>query len=192
MTIKSLIGIFLFSTLIKAQEIKNYDGKISIDNLKIINANFLGDHPHQRGIFIFADFSAEQDDYPVSRTVRCMAVGGVDKIGHPSKRGSRDRDEVYIFWDTVRVKRADPAADDVSVLADAATQPPAHETAVVFGVIPALLGQLRIFLHRFRGANRIFQPLAQRVEGDGFIRPDLGKAAAAIGDLQFSHDTCTS
>ena len=23
-------------------------------------------------------------------------------------------------------------------------------------------------------------------------RPDLGKAAAAIGDLQFSHDTCTS
>lgn len=40
MTIKSLIGIFLFSTLIKAQEIKNYDGKISIDNLKIINANF--------------------------------------------------------------------------------------------------------------------------------------------------------
>ena len=83
-----------------------------------------------------------------------MAVGGVDKIGQPAKRSRRNREEVYIFGDTVRVKRADPAADDVSVLADAATQPPAHETAVVFGVIPMLLGQLRIFLCGLRRPER--------------------------------------
>ena len=154
-----------------------------------VDAPFLGQQTGQRQIFFRGHIPRQRRDDAISRRFRRVAVSRIQAGGvlvqHP------------ITFQKIRISAVDvvgqPGATfHIGRFSPSLLEPSAYHTALVLSPVALDLGQLRIFLHRFRGANRVLQPLAQRVEGDGFIRPDLGKAAAAIGDLQFSHDVCTS
>ena len=154
-----------------------------------VDAPFLGQQTGQRQIFFRRHVPRQRRDDAIPRRFRRVAVGRIQAGGvlvqHP------------VTFQKIRISAVDVvgqhgAAFHIGRFSPSLLEPSADHTALVLGPVALDLGQLRIFLHRFRGANRVLQPLAQRVEGDGFIRPDLGKAAAAVGDLQFSHDACTS
>ena len=154
-----------------------------------VDAPFLGQQTGQRQIFFRGHIPRQRRDDAISRRFRRVAVSRIQAGGvlvqHP------------IAFQKIRIGAVDVvgqhgATFHIGRFSPSLLEPSAYHTALVLSPVALDLGQLRIFLHRFRGANRVLQPLAQRVEGDGFIRPDLGKAAAAIGDLQFSHDVCTS
>ena len=154
-----------------------------------VDAPFLCQQTGQRQIFLRGHIPRQRRDDAISRRFRRVAVSRIQAGGvlvqHP------------ITFQKIRISAVDVvgqhgAAFHIGRFSPSLFEPATHHAALVLGPVALDLGQLRIFLHRFRSADRVLQPLAQRIEGDGFIRPDLGKAAAAIGDLQFSHDTCTS
>ena len=154
-----------------------------------VDAPFLGQQPGQRQIFLWGHIPRQRRDDTIPRRFRRVTVGGIQAGGvlvqHP------------IAFQKIRIGAVDVmsqhgATFHVGRFAATLLEPAAHHAALVLGTVALGFGQLRVFLYRFRGADRILQPLAQRVEGNGFIRPDLGKAAAAVGNLHLSHGACTS
>ena len=154
-----------------------------------VDAPFFGQKSGQRQILFRGHIPRKRCDDAIPRRFRCVTVGRIQAGGvlveHP------------ITFQKIRIGAVDVvgqhgAAFHIGRFSPSLLEPAAHHAALVLRPVALGLGQLRIFLHRFRGADRVLQPFAQRVKSDGFIRPDLGKAAAAVGDLQFSHDVCTS
>ena len=77
-------------------------------------------------------------------------------------------------------------------LAAASLEPASYETTLVLGPITFFLGKIRIFFDGFRRANSGRQTVVQSRKCDGLVRPDLGEAAAAVGDFQFTHPFSSS
>ena len=131
-----------------------------------VDAPFLCQQSGQRQIFLRGRIPRQRRDDAISRRFRRVAVGRIQAGGvlvqHP------------IAFQKIRIGAVDVvgqhgAAFHIGRFSPSLLEPSAYHAALVLGPVALGLGQLRIFLHRFRGADRILQPLAQRVKGNGFI-----------------------
>ena len=131
-----------------------------------VDAPFLSQQSGQRQIFLRGHIPRQRRDDAIPRCFRRVAVGRIQAGGvlvqHP------------IAFQKIRIGAVDVvgqhgAAFHIGRFSPSLLKPSADHTALVLRPVALGLGQLRIFLHRFRGADRILQPLAQRVKGNGFI-----------------------
>lgn len=67
--LKSILLIILFSTIAKAQKIKNYDGKILIDSLKTLNADFKIDYSNsaEKEFYFYLNKNAKIENLKINK-----------------------------------------------------------------------------------------------------------------------------
>ena len=63
-----------------------------------------------------------------------MTVGGIEEEANACKHRHGFADEILPFGNVIGIKRTTTPADDVTFLADAASQPTADKTSLILGV----------------------------------------------------------